>query len=572
MDSNRTITYDLSDYAGMIRRSWWIVGIVAVVGIVAAGFYTMQQPKVWEASAQVLVLPVSTDTNAANGRTSGAINLDTEAQVVKSLTLSEAAGKLMQSKATPNSLLKRVTVTVPPNSTVLNIHFAGTTADEAVNGAKAFAQAYLTNREDSAKADIQASVTLLQNQIKVVSDSLAQEVARRAAMSTSDPNRGIADSTISNLNQQYSSLSAKLSTLNTTPVAPGEITSYPTKPGKPARPIVWLNLAVGGLVGILLGVFAAVTRERMDSKLRRAIDVDRRSNVPLLAELPPRIRPTLQDVFPIAGPGGRTFGRLRNEVVAIRPEGGKVIVVTGASRGPAATMVAANLATAFARAGEKAVLISANMQPGAPISRMFDVPAAPGLLDVLSGRITISEAAQRAPRHPGLRVIPVGGAGSAGGLFQADAVRMMLENLKPEADFIVIEAPSMAASPDAQSLAFLADGAILVAELRRTTHVEIVDAAAQVRRVGCKLLGAVVMSKIDPRQAAIASGPERVAPAPQPRVAEPLTIAPAEVDRNADTSVIEKITDDQEPAEERPTQFLQRLDLDKSGDASRIDA
>jgi Mrp family chromosome partitioning ATPase len=270
----------------------------------------------------------------------------------------------------------------------------------------------------------------------------------------------------------------------------------------------------------------------------------------------------LQDVFPIAGPGGRTFGRLRNEVVATRPNGGKVIVVCGASRGPAATMVAANLATAFARAGERAVLVSANMQPGAPISRMFDVTATPGLLDVLSGRIALQDAAQRAPRHPGLRVIPVGGAASAGGLFQADAVRNMLDELKHDADFVVIEAPSMAASPDAQSLAFLADGAIIVAELRRTTHAEVLDAAAQVRRVGCKLLGAVVLSRLDARQTG--SVATSVPTQPASRASTVAAAGPAD---NAATSILTKVSD--EP--EAPTQFLQRLEIDKDT-SSRIDA
>src|SRR5262249_1607751 len=68
--------------------------------------------------------------------------------------------------------------------------------------------------------------------------------------------------------------------------------------------------------------------------------------------------------------------------------------------------------------------------------------------------------------------------------------------LRGQAEYVVIEAPSTAASADAQSLASLADAAIIAVELRRTTHVEVLDAAEQLRRVGTPLLGAVVMPRL----------------------------------------------------------------------------
>ena len=64
---------------------------------------------------------------------------------------------------------------------------------------------------------------------------------------------------------------------------------------------------------------------------------------------------------------------------------------------------------------------------------------------------------------------------------------------------------SVVSSADAQSLASLADAAIIAVELRRTRNTEVADAADQLRRVGTPLLGAVVL----PRLTAPRGGEER---------------------------------------------------------------
>jgi Mrp family chromosome partitioning ATPase len=177
-----------------------------------------------------------------------------------------------------------------------------------------------------------------------------------------------------------------------------------------------------------------------------------------------------------------------------------VVVVAGASRGAASTVVAANLAAAFARTGAETVLVCAHLPDSqvdtASVNRMLGVRAVPGLSDVLAGRFSLSSATQRAPRHPNLSVVTTGGTASAGGLLQSQALRDTLATLRERAAYVVVEAPSTATSADAQSLASLADAAIVAVELRRTRNTEIGDAADQLRRVGTPLLGAVVLPKL----------------------------------------------------------------------------
>jgi Mrp family chromosome partitioning ATPase len=151
----------------------------------------------------------------------------------------------------------------------------------------------------------------------------------------------------------------------------------------------------------------------------------------------------------------------------------------------------------------------------ATLARLMGVSPAPGLSDVLAGRANLGEVTQRAARNPTLRVITAGATGSAAGLLQSQALRDMVATLRGNAEYLVIEAPSTATGADAQSLASLADAAILAVELKRSRRPEVIDAAEQLRRVGTPLLGAVVLPRAP--QSKDASEPD---PAPEPSPAE----------------------------------------------------
>ena len=150
-----------------------------------------------------------------------------------------------------------------------------------------------------------------------------------------------------------------------------------------------------------------------------------RAGVPLLAQLRGQSGVRPDDGVATHGPSGRPFNRLRNEIVASLADGEQVILVTGVSPGLGATVVAANLAAALARAGHGVILVGANVpEIGAeviPLSRLFDVADVPGLTDVLAHRASLFRALQRAPLLPGLRVVTPGGTASASGLLQTQA-------------------------------------------------------------------------------------------------------------------------------------------------------
>ena len=120
----RPDSFEAADYVGVLRRRWWIVLALACVGVVGAFGYVTVAPKAYTATSSVNVNPTAADqTNAVAGsRTNGAtVNLDTQAQVVTSTAVATLAGKMLHSTLTPYKLAAQVNVTVPPNSSILDI-------------------------------------------------------------------------------------------------------------------------------------------------------------------------------------------------------------------------------------------------------------------------------------------------------------------------------------------------------------------------------------------------------------------------------------------------------------------
>jgi Mrp family chromosome partitioning ATPase len=501
MDTPRPVSYDMSHYFSLLRRHWWIIALLTAAGIVGALGVARTQPKVYESTTSVLVIPTSsTSTTVSGGRTSGTINLDTEAQLVTSATVATDAAKLLKVTTPPAVLAAQISVTVPANTSVMSISAAASTPLAAQASSHAFATAYLANRQSSAQADLSSQVSAInttiqrqQSSLTRINDDLAKLVPGSAKYANEQSQR-------QTLTSQINSLTNRMNNLSTTTVTSGSIITDAALPTKPSKPSVPLFLTSGAMLGILVGLALAILRQQSDQKIRFAADVPRRSGLPLLAQLPVRVKPRFDDVFPPYGTGGRTFNRLRNEVLASSRENDQIIVVTGASKGSASSLVSANLASALARAGSEVVLISAHlpesMAEAAPLTRMLGVVATPGLSDVLAGKVPLETATQRAPRNPWLRVITTGGTASATGFLQSQTLRDILTQLRAQAEYIVIEAPSTSNSADAQSLASFADVAIVVVELRRTTHGEVLDAADQLRRITTSMVGCVVLPKL----------------------------------------------------------------------------
>jgi Mrp family chromosome partitioning ATPase len=479
----------LGDYLSLLRRRWPTIVAFLVLGLLLALAYLQVAPR--EFTARTAVLVTSTTAGVPESERGSTINLDTEAQLVTATgTVADVAERLDVSLAEVN-LVDRVTITVPPNTEILEIAYVGGSASEAQQGSLAFAESYLAQRRGTAEASLEAESEALQTRMDTIGDQLDAVLKRAADLPAESSARARAEQQADVLNNQLALLAGQQTQIRAATVSPGRIVTEPALPSAPTSPDPLLTLVAGGLIGLLGGLAVAVLRQRSDDVLHSPEDVSRRTRLPVAAVLADRLQEHEVRLVTPLSPDGRGYARLRNLVGAsVRHSDRRVVLVAGVRRGGGP--VAANLAASLARAGEDVVLVCADVF-GESAGSLLPRASAPGLAEVLNGERAVEGVLQRLENPSTLRVLGPGlDPDRADALLQTDQARALVDRLLASSSYVVIEAPATAGSADVQTLVNVAGVAVLVVEANHTTGREVVDACAQLEAMGTPVLGAVV--------------------------------------------------------------------------------
>jgi capsular polysaccharide biosynthesis protein len=486
----------LADYGVIVRRSWWLV-IGTVAAALAAGFaYTALTETVYESTASVLVQPTASDTDVSGARTAGQVNLDTEAQLVKSTQVAEAAAEALGSED-PADLISRVSVTVPPNTAVLEIAFQASDPEAARDGSVAFSEAYLAHRREAATASLDNAIASAAIGLDTVNADIEDAEKELSGMDSGDGGIASLESTLEDLRGQAGELEAEIAALEAEQgaVSPGRVINQAALPEAPVSPNALFNLAAALGAGLPLGLMLAWARHALARKVAYPTDLVERCELDVLASVPPAVKFQRREVFGAYSPGGRVFSQLRNVVASQLTGEQRVIVVAGVAPGPAASVVAANLATAMSRAGDRVTAVAANPSTTVGLPELFGTEPVPGLADVWSGRVGLAAATQAAPRQPSLNVIGPGAAARAAGP-TSEAAAETFAQLAEAGRFVVVDAPPLSCSADAQLLAGHADAVILAVQAQRDAITETAAAAVAMRQIDTPLLGAVLLPSV----------------------------------------------------------------------------
>ncbi|TYB36758.1 lipopolysaccharide biosynthesis protein [Micromonospora sp. AP08] len=504
----------LMAYLGWLRRRWWILVLAAVLGLAGGLAVSQLQHARYTSGTSLLVRPLSA---GAESNPNAKVNLDTEAQVVRSLVVAERAKGLMKVDTGADQLVKSVTVTVPPNSQILQVAYEADSPAQAQAGSHAFAQAYLDLRKATAQKALENETTALKQQIADVNKQLSAVAGRIAAAPANSPERERAEADRNVLTNQLTSLNNRLSPLLSAENDPGEIISDARLPESPSSPNRTLNLASGMGAGLLLGIVLALVLDRLDTRIRRGRDIADRVGLPLLLELPART-PSLT-VLPATHKISRELGRLRNVLLSAVPEPaqagrGRQLLLCDGSAGTAAGFVAANLAAAYARTGQQVALITT--KPDSALSAITGVAEGRhNLASVLRRDVPALKALAPLPGLGQLRVLVPGDLDAEVEL-PVSGLLEILRELSARFDHVLIETAQPTLAVEAQALGRHVDAVIVVAESGRTRSGEITAALRQFEQVNAPVIGAVLAPRL-PAPAAGATRPAAPANRPKPR-------------------------------------------------------
>ncbi len=309
------------------------------------------------------------------------------------------------------------------------------------------------------------------------------------------------------------------------------------EPHKPVMPRPLLYMAASVILGLMLGIGLALTREARDHTIHTRADVLAATGAPVLGLIPrinlgdefmSRLR-LAEDLGP-PGTGGRrrltgkrrslsgphlngnsdsvlvtdpsarnavaeAYSTLQTNLAFIHPGGElKTIVFTSPLSGDGKTTSATNLAVTLVQRGHTVLLVDADMRRGV-INRVFGSNREPGLSDILQGTTSLEAALRRVDlgRAGSLHYLTTGALPhNPASLIDSPAMRTLMDRVKQHYDTIILDSPPINVVTDAALLGSHADGVVVVVRSGVTAVQALMFAMEQLRHVRAPVLGAVL--------------------------------------------------------------------------------
>jgi len=170
----------------------------------------------------------------------------------------------------------------------------------------------------------------------------------------------------------------------------------------------------------------------------------------------------------------------------------RLFAITSAQKNEGKTITALNLSVVIARDYKKKVLLVEGNLRNPIIDKLMNLNADEGLSNILSADIDYKKIIQ-ASAIPNLFIITAGKkVHNTVELLHSERLKPLLERLKLDFDYIIIDTPSIISCADTKILAPLVDGVILTIKARGTRR-EVVDRAEVIiKEMRAKLLGFIL--------------------------------------------------------------------------------
>ncbi len=454
-----------------------------------------------------------------------------------------------------DQLIGSITSGLVPGTIFYNVNVSGTDQNQIRAAAGALMYEFLV--EDADNAGNQAPDFTLEAAQTLFWSRRISAIRQRLLQTIADPHLGIRVklNTVTTLQGQLSNAKSELAGV----LAPAQAQPAAALPGGVGpvsvltRSLIVRNIVLfAALGGLIMGLALALLREYLDHSLRTPEEAAEYLSIPVLAVVN-RFRRTrrpaalpmpggLTAVLPRANggadartlvtvnrpfdAGSEAFHNLHTGILfadAVRTV--RTVVVTSAQPSEGASTVAANLAVVMARAGERVILVDADLRRPV-LHDLFGLPAAPGLSDLyLAGPDSPVEPAARIAASlrqtvvPNLRLLGAGqDAPNPAELLASARTVALLAALREQADVVIVDTPAVGLLADGVILASHADGTILVVRANGPRRDLVRGALHKLTSVNARVLGLVLNMADVPggRQARYYRRPQRKTAAPTP--------------------------------------------------------
>jgi capsular exopolysaccharide synthesis family protein len=268
-------------------------------------------------------------------------------------------------------------------------------------------------------------------------------------------------------------------------------------PEKPASPRPLRNIGLAALLGVALGVGLAFLLESLDTSITTREQIEEQIGIPLLGVIPrvpggEGVAPEMAAHASPASAVAECLRSIRTNLLFMSPDRPlKTILVTSSGPGEGKTTTAAALAEIMAGAGNRVLLVDADMRRPR-VARVFGVDPGRGLSSLILGEGSL-EAAVRDTQVPNLQVLPCGPIPpNPTELLHANAFEQILARIAGRYDRVVIDSPPAGVVADAVVVSTQVDGTLLVLKAGETSRDAAVRTVHTLAGVKARVFGAVL--------------------------------------------------------------------------------
>ena len=424
-----------------LRRRWKFAVVVFLLGIAGAGVLTSTISPTYQSNARIYVTATSTGTlDAYNLSVYSAQRVASYADLAKDPALLQRVIKRVGLDMTPDELAPNIKAAAVPSTVILQVSVTNGDPQTARELARAEA-----NEIVKLVSTLEAPGTQIKGE-----DVPSPIIARLAGDASFDAN--------------------------------------------PVAPRLSINLAVGALLGLLVGVGGAVLRDMFDSSIKSAEDLSEVTNAAIMAVVPydssvPK-HPLISDQM---GSGERVeaFRVLRTNLQFVDLDSERqMLVISSALPDEGKTVTATNLAISLAQTGRRVLILDGDFRKPR-VARLLGLENSVGLLTILVGRAPLSECVQQ--HSSGVDLLATGPIPpNPAEVLETQAMRDLLTTVRDMYDVVIIDAPPMLPVADPAIIAPMADGVLIVTRHGKTNKELVRQTTERVQAGGGRIVGVVL--------------------------------------------------------------------------------
>ncbi len=267
----------------------------------------------------------------------------------------------------------------------------------------------------------------------------------------------------------------------------------------PSRPRRAQTMAIALTLGLLFGTGLAFVSEWLDHRLKSVEEVSEALGLPVLGTVPQlsghKNRVSMGKIVDLepTSHAAEAYRTIRTAVYFGAPDiETKTLMITSPAQGDGKSTLISNLAVAMAQAGQKVLVLDADLR--APMQdKLFELEDdSLGVTDVLAGVESLDRAVQHT-NIDNLDVLPCGKIPpNPSEILNSLAFGGLLTDLSKKYDRVLVDAPPVLALADARILGARCDATLLVLRAEKSSRKPSQRAVESLLSVGSRILGVVV--------------------------------------------------------------------------------